>query len=389
MSFNNTPSEGVVRSPQSAVDIDEGFAARLAFFGEVLRRWTSSPNTTIACGSWSGGTIAEFVPGDSAEILPPVYSDCFEGIRELRFAESKHHLHVDLGRVHSVVYCIAPSVCFGGRPSFEVRFLTIGAGGAPSNQWTLSLMLTAPYLDGDLDLDHVRWFLDGALTDVRQHPGAARFEVDESVFTSSLSDQLRREVARAAGSPETAVWGELLRNAQPPSPPPPQPETEPLVLNLLGDALRLPDAALVVFRDRLLLELQTEQLDGVHRYVEDGHVSWQVGATRDHHCHLALTAVTHVEFAAEPTPCQGGRPNYTLWFLVPGQCGNPHRADGYFSIVLNHPYRGGHERYEVIEPMLDLYRRYASESWVSANPAFAQRVRQLEDEGGDRAATES
>lgn len=367
---------------------DEGFADRLAFLETVVRRWMSSDKATIACGSWADGAIAEFVPGGAAELLPPVYSDCFEGVREVRIPGCDHHLHVDLGRVHRVVHSIAPSVCFGGRPSFEVRFLTTGAGGAPSGRWMLSFMLTALYDRGDLAIDQVRWFLAGALADLREHPAEAQFEVDDAVFADAWGDELRAEVARAAGCPEESAWADLLAAIEspstPPSPSPSPPTTEPRVLDLLDDALTLPDAALVVFRDRLLVELQTERLDGVHRYVEEGHVSWQVGATRDHHCHLALGAVTAVEFTAEPVPCQGGRPNYTLWFLVPGRCGNPHRVDGYFSIVLNRPYRGGAERPEVIEPMLDLYRRYATLPWVTANDAFVERVRQCGTEGGWR-----
>ncbi|MCC5953382.1 MAG: hypothetical protein JJU45_14920 [Acidimicrobiia bacterium] len=377
------------RSATSSADVDAGFAERLAFFDDVLRRWLRSPDTTVACGSWADGAIAEFVPGGSAELLPPAYSGCFEGVRELRLPHCEHHLHVDLGRVHRLVCSVAPSVCFGGRPSFEVRFLTTGAGGAPSSRWLLSCMLTAPY-EGDLLVtDPVRWYLETALEDQRRHPDLVRFEFDEMVFDDPVCDDLRLVAAVEMGMPDTASWPQVLDALQPAVPASvSMPPLEPCVLGILDDALRLADASLVIYRDRLLVELQTEQLDGVHRYVEDGHVSWQVGATHDHHCHLALGAVTHVEFTAEPVPCQGGRANYTVWFLVPGRCGNPYRVDGYFSVVLNRPYVGGEERLDVIEPMLELYRRYASSPWVTANEAFLVRVNECGVEGGGHASSQ-
>ncbi|APZ21222.1 hypothetical protein EGT86_31920 [Burkholderia pseudomallei] len=145
---------------------------------------------------------------------------------------------------------------------------------------------------------------------------------------------------------------------------------EPVCLPLLHDALALQEASLVIYRDRTLVEFQTEKIDGVHRYVEHGHVSWQIGGLRDHHCHLALGAVVRVLFSAEPVSCQGGGLNYTIWFLTAGPSGNPWRRDGYFSVVLNRPYAGSAPRLEVIEPVLDLYRRYRDAPWVQADAGF-------------------
>jgi len=144
---------------------------------------------------------------------------------------------------------------------------------------------------------------------------------------------------------------------------------------------RLRDASLVIYRERTLVEFQTEKLAGVFKYVEDGHVSWQLGEFQDHHCHLALGAVTRVLFSAEPVPCQGGRLNYTVWFLVPGSCGNPYRSDGYFSVVLNRPYDGDAPRLEIIDQVLSLYRRYRHESWVEADELFLRALGGEADEG--------
>ena len=139
---------------------------------------------------------------------------------------------------------------------------------------------------------------------------------------------------------------------------------------LVEEALGLSDASLVIFRDRTLVEFKTEELGGLFEYREGEHTSWQLGRFDSHHCHLALNAVTSVEFSAESVPCQGGRINYTVWFLVSGSCGNPFRSDGYFSVVLNRPYERDSARYEVIGPVFDLYLRYRHNPWVRADAGF-------------------
>ena len=113
----------------------------------------------------------------------------------------------------------------------------------------------------------------------------------------------------------------------------------------------------------------------MHRYVEQGYVSWQIGAFDDHHCHLSLDTVVRVLFSAEPVSCQGGGINYTIWFLCPGASGNPYRRDGYFSVTLNRPYTGNQPRQEVIGPVLDLYREFQDAAWVQAEPQFLEILR--------------
>jgi hypothetical protein len=149
---------------------------------------------------------------------------------------------------------------------------------------------------------------------------------------------------------------------------------EPMHLPLLREALSLRDASLVIYRDQTLVEFKTELLNGVHRNEEDGHVSWQLGAFDDHHCHLALDAVQNVLFSAEPVSCQGNGLNYTVWFLTDERSGNPYRKDGYFSITLNRPYVANSAcavpRLEAIRPIFDLYRRFNGASWLTADQQF-------------------
>jgi hypothetical protein len=178
-------------------------------------------------------------------------------------------------------------------------------------------------------------------------------------------------VQEATGQPVGTAWPEALP-ALCPSPAWPGPGPEPLCLPVLRQALALRDASLVIFRDRALIEFKTERLDGLHRYEEQGHASWQIGAQDDHHCHLSLDSVVRVLFSAESVSCQGGGLSYTVWFLSAGPSGNPYRRDGYFSIVLNRPYTGNAARREVIDPVLTLFRRWQHEPWVGADETFLQ-----------------
>jgi hypothetical protein len=144
------------------------------------------------------------------------------------------------------------------------------------------------------------------------------------------------------------------------------------VAEMVRAALALRGASLVLYREKTLVEFKTERLGpGLVRYEEGGHTSWQIGSYEDHHCHLDVEACTEVVFGAEPVGCQGGRLNYTVWFLVAGDCGNPYRPRAYFSVTLNRPYADdGRPRREVIDPVFDLFRELEGRPGVSAEPAF-------------------
>jgi hypothetical protein len=142
----------------------------------------------------------------------------------------------------------------------------------------------------------------------------------------------------------------------------------------LAGALALRDASLVIFRRGLLVEFKTEALSpGLSSSVEGEHRSWQIGPFQGHHCHLDLQSVRHIEFHAEPVSCQGGRINYTVWFLADADCGNPYRPEGLFSVTLNRPYApDGTPRTEIIAPMYALYDDLAGTASVRASSAFLQ-----------------
>lgn len=144
------------------------------------------------------------------------------------------------------------------------------------------------------------------------------------------------------------------------------------VESVLKGAIALKDASLVIFRRGLLVEFKTEALSpGLSASVENGHRSWQIGPFEGHHCHLDLAAVGEIEFHAEPVSCQGGRINYTVWFLSDVDCGNPFRPNGLFSVTLNRPYtRDGVSRLDVIAPMYNLYEAYSTVPSIRATREF-------------------
>jgi hypothetical protein len=148
----------------------------------------------------------------------------------------------------------------------------------------------------------------------------------------------------------------------------------------LEAALGLPDASFVIHRRGLLVEFKTDRLaERVSLYSERGFRSWQVGAFEDHHCHPDLATVRRVLFDAEPVPCQRGRINYTIWFLGAGDCGNPHRPDGLFSVTLNRPYDDdGQPRPHILDAMFALRDRMEGWPLVETSPAFHACRRHVE-----------
>jgi len=339
------------------------------FFHDAFAHWLDHPGVTIACGRWDDGAICEIMPLGKASLLPSLYDACFSGVRELRLADQPHHLHIDFGRVHAFSYAVVPSVCLAFKPSFELRLLTIGPGGAPTDRWVVSLMLAEPYVEGALDHQAAVRFFQRVRRDAAQRPDLVELLVDPSVRAGPVAPQILAAICEATGQGAGTPWAEALA-ALCPATPTPGCEVEPQCLALLREALLLREASLVIFRERTLIEFKTEGLDGLHRFEEQGHVSWQVGALDDHHCHLSLGAVVSVLFSAEPVSCQGGGLNYTVWFLTAGSSGNPYRRNGYFSITLDQPYAGDAARREVIDPVLALYRRYCHQPWVDADETF-------------------
>lgn len=355
---------------------DTELAHRANFLHAALEQWLAEPGITIACGQWGDGAISEMVPNGQAQLLAARYEGRFAGVRELRLADASHHIHLDLGRVHRLSYTVAPSVCLDFRPSMEVRLLTTALNGMTTDRWLVAVMLSSPYINGEVDRATVARFFALAREHAALRPDLVEVSVEEPARQDATASTFLAELRAAAELPQ-AGWDEALEAlcAAPAGQYlSPLANAEPLCLALLEQALALADASLVIFRERTLVEFKTERLGGLHRYEEEGNVSWQIGGHHDHHCHLALDTVYAVEFSAEPVSCQGGGINYTVWFLTRQPAGNPYRRDGYFSVVLNRPYSGNAPRRDIIGAMLDLYRRFEAEPWVTADTLFREAI---------------
>lgn len=154
------------------------------------------------------------------------------------------------------------------------------------------------------------------------------------------------------------------------------------VEHLLRDALALDDASLVIYRRGVLVEFKTAMLvPGLAATLEGRYRGWQLGPFDGHHCHLDLASIDRVWFDAEPVSCQGGRLNYTVWFLTADDCGNPYRPEGLFSVTLNAPYGDdGAPRVGLIEGVYALHDRHAHRDGLSASDSFrAARPRQARE----------
>ncbi len=358
-----------VETPSSSATV---LSSRTEQLAKLLEPWLQSGQMAVACGRWQDGGVAEILPAAGLSLLPAVYDGCYVGVREIRLHEADHHVHLDLGRVHRLQFAMAPSVCFAFRPSFELRLLVLGPGDAPTDRWVVSLLLLDPYAGGHLRPERALWFLTLMVAQLRAAPQCCELWVEPGLDTASLGQQLAEMMAPLLQCPAPEAWQALHNLATGTTSLTESPLVEPTCMDLFRAALALRAASLVLFRDRLLVEFQTEQIAGVFRYEEGGHVSWQVGDFHSHHCHLSLSAVRRVLFSAEPVSCQGFRLNYTIWFLTDGPSGNPWRRDGYCSVVLNHPYEGPNPRLDHIDPVLALYRAHAHLPWVAADARFTE-----------------
>src|SRR5262245_41371428 len=111
----------------------------------VIRDWLNEPGITLVCGDWRKGSIMELYPEGRAVLSEARYPEPFSGLRDLHLVGQDHHLHLDLAKLETAVYTVAPSVCYGYRPSFEVRFTAEleGAGAAG-----FALSVREPYRGG-------------------------------------------------------------------------------------------------------------------------------------------------------------------------------------------------------------------------------------------------
>ena len=186
------------------------FERSIDFFERVFTDWLQQPSITIACGAWRDGAIMELVPEGRGQLLPPKYEDCFLGVRELQVEGAKHHLHVDLGRLHSVEYRLTPSVCLGYRPAFEVAFMALGCGNSRSDACPIWIMLSEPYArDGSLHGELVERWIDLFQVHQRARPDLTTLVIEPATSTGTESQQLLNLV-RSRLQRADAGWSESI-----------------------------------------------------------------------------------------------------------------------------------------------------------------------------------
>ena len=139
----------------------------------VLRSWLEEPDVTLFCGDWRQGGIMELIPRGTARLTGRHYEPPFDGLRELRIEGAGHHVHLDLARLTVARYRVSPSVCYGFRPSFELRLgghaTRIGDG------FGLGLGISSPYAGRSLKTEAVRRYLQRASEHVGSFPGVVDF----------------------------------------------------------------------------------------------------------------------------------------------------------------------------------------------------------------------
>ena len=145
---------------------------------EILRSWQADPDVTIFCGNWGEGGIMELLPQGGASLSGPRYDPPFHGLRELRFDAGGHHVHLDLGRLTRAWYVVAPSVCYGFRPSFEIR-LTV-ADAKPLANFGVGFALGRPYAGSRLRTEAVERYLRRAADHAAHFPDAVSLLFDRS-----------------------------------------------------------------------------------------------------------------------------------------------------------------------------------------------------------------
>lgn len=101
---------------------DKVFQSILGCSERVISDWLPQ-NICIVCGDWKNGAIMEIIPEGNAILSEAKYDGCFYGMRDILLPGHPHHLHVNLGLFKNIVYEIAPSVCYGYRPAFNISFV--------------------------------------------------------------------------------------------------------------------------------------------------------------------------------------------------------------------------------------------------------------------------
>lgn len=147
---------------------------RIVQIESVIRDWLDDPAITLVCGDWGKGSIMEILPEGRAVLTRQRYPEPFSGLREIRLPKQGHHLHLDLGKLSAAVYSVSPCVCYGYKPSFEVRFADETTDGSPM----FSLAVRDPYVGDRANRASLVPYFRRMLDHHARYPRITRLHVD-------------------------------------------------------------------------------------------------------------------------------------------------------------------------------------------------------------------
>ncbi|APR77633.1 Hypothetical protein A7982_02980 [Minicystis rosea] len=166
-----------------------GDVTRIAQIEAVIRDWLEEPDITLFCGDWRSGSIMEILPEGRAVLTGARYPEPFSGLRDITLADQGHHLHLDLAKLGTVVYAVAPSVCYGYRPSFEIRFSDAASGAV-----AFSMGLREPYHGRRTNRAALVPYFRRLLAHHVRHRDVIRFRIETSAYHASTEPESWREV---------------------------------------------------------------------------------------------------------------------------------------------------------------------------------------------------
>ncbi len=155
---------------------------RVSQLETILREWLSEPAITLMCGDWRNGCIMEILPEGPVTLTREKYPEPFSGLRDIELPGQPHHLHINLDKLAQVVYAITPCVCYGYRPSFEVRF-----NDQETNTTAFALALRQPYLGRKTNRSALIAYFRRLLDHHQRFSGITRFHVDSQPAQGKLS----------------------------------------------------------------------------------------------------------------------------------------------------------------------------------------------------------
>jgi hypothetical protein len=155
----------------------------------ILREWLNEPAITIMCGDWRNGCIMELLPEGRATLTKEKYPAPFAGLRDIELPGQAHHLHLNLDKLTHVVYAIAPCVCYGYRPSFEVRF-----DDTEQSTTAFAVAIRQPYLGRRTNRPALTAYFRRMIDHLRRFPTMTSFQMQRNSSDSPLSTEGWNEI---------------------------------------------------------------------------------------------------------------------------------------------------------------------------------------------------